>query len=402
MRGPITQGVLRFGIWIVIGLNAILIPISAQSANPDLLAEPPLQPWLQQAIDRIYGFEFASARQQLDQMPSTSTNHPVYPLLEMLYIYWAHFPMVENNAAYDTLLEQAETVIERSEKMAMTSAHSAEAGFYAVIANAFLADLYHDHGKLMRAIGSAKRCYDGLKHRLAPDDRMPEYYFPAGLYHYYRVMKPIESPYIQPFIWLFPEGDRERGLDYLKRGSRKAVFTKNECDYYLFHFYLHYENDPLQSYKFINTLIQTYPDNQKFAAAYAENLYRLARFDQLGPPIRTLLNSPHSRIQSLGHLFLGMVNQHAKQDPITAEQHYSAAEALWNTESGIEMSWFLSYLFIERGRIALSKNDRKLGRHYYRQALQNAKYRSITQMVHDAFISLELDPEATGEVQTDG
>jgi hypothetical protein len=348
----------------------------------DVADSPFVKTQIQLAIDNIYNFEFTEANSIIEALKTGLKDHPVLPLLRFFLLYWESGSVVDGSTAYLLLLKQSGFVLAKSDALAKNPERRRQADFFRLIIHAYLTDLHFDNGNTLEAFRSALRCFEILKYRLDPTDDDPEDYFMAGLYHYYRVRKPAESKMLKPLASFFPPGDLGSALEYLERGSRSAVFTRNECFRYRFHFFLRYEGRPEQSLESIRYLRDKYPKNPLYAAFYAENLYRLARYEEMRKSITVLIEQPNAYYGIMGDIFQGLYLEHYQRDFSGAKNRFQAAEKRAREYQGYPPH-FLSYLYAGLGRLAATERQQKAANRYFSLAEEHAEYASVNRLVRE-------------------
>ena len=112
-----------------------------------------------------------------------------------------------------------------------------EAIFYSLASAGMLAELYTEEGVSMKVLKQAMKAYHYLKMGFTRTDAFPDFHYSNGLYDYYREKYPEIRPFYKSFVWLFPEGNKERGIENLKTCMNEGIFTKQMAILYLFHIY---------------------------------------------------------------------------------------------------------------------------------------------------------------------
>jgi tetratricopeptide (TPR) repeat protein len=305
-----------------------------------------------------------------------------------MVLYWRDRPFKVDTDPYREYIYELEMAIELALPMQDDEKLHAEGEFYVLAGYALLTEFYDDVGSNMKAIGAARKAYHSLKEGFELKEKFPDFYFPTGVYNYYREKYPELHPFYKSFMWLFVSGDLELGLEQLKIAYKKGVFTQREALIYLFHLYLRYENKPEVALPYAKMLIERFPENDKFKCLYIEAM--LYNGDTRIPCeiINSLLNNKMILYQLAGHLFKGLIAERNNNIP-RAQEYLETALKLYETMDK-EEDHFLSLIYMGMARIAVKQKDHKNARAYYKLA---SKYAPFVPVKVEADNYLESDSD---------
>jgi hypothetical protein len=233
-----------------------------------------------------------------------------------------------------------------------------------------------DNGNNMKALKEAKNAYAYIKMGFDLVEKFPEFYFPSGIYNYYRVKYPEEHPFFKPFLWFFRDGDKEEGLNMLKTGAEKAIFTKAECLTYLCHIYLRYENNPNTALPYARKLHIRYPQNLNFTALYIENLLWMSEYTVAIPRIEELRAGALPLYRYVGEVFYGVYLEKFLIDLKGARDAYLRAEQM-GLEENVTIPHYESILNLGLGRINQKMGNEDTAKSYFKKAAKYAEYSMI-------------------------
>ena len=138
-------------------------------------------------------------------------------------------------------------------------------------------------------------------------DEFPDFYFSNGLYYYYREKYPELRPFYKSFLWLFPSGNKEKGIEDLKMCTHEGIFSSEMAHLYLFHIYLRYENNGRYALSYAKNLYTQYPQNTRFKTIYAESLIAEQQYALAEPLAQELAQETRLFFSVPGFTFKGMI-----------------------------------------------------------------------------------------------
>ena len=328
---------------------------------------------VKEALQFIYNLEYEKAEPIIDSLEDRIGDHPGFPLLQAVYTNWKDRPLKEGTEGYKNFELYLTRALDLSEKILEEDENDVEGIFFSLSAYGFMAQMHADAGYNLKAVGAAKNAYNYIKKGFDLAAQYPEFYFPSGIYNYYRVRYPEENPFYKTFMWVFKEGDKDLGLEMLKTGVEKSVFTKAECLTYLCHIYLRYEDKPALSLNYANQLTSLYPKNLNFIALTAENLIRMNKYTEIMSYITTLRTSENKYYQYIGEIFYGIYLERSLQDMSGATAAFNRAQTISETKE-INLLHYDSMLLLGMGRINLKMGNESTAKGYFKLAAKYAEY----------------------------
>jgi hypothetical protein len=329
-----------------------------------------------QAIDSIYDLNFEAADPLLYTLEKRIPDHPGFSLLKAFYDNWKFRPIKEGTEHFTRFEKNLYETQAISESLLEENENDVEGIFFAMATHAYLAQLYVDNGHSMRALKEAKNAYRYIKKGFDLAEEYPEFYFPSGLYNYYRVKYPEENPFYKPFLWFFKDGDKAEGLNLLEKGAASATFTRAECLTYLCHIYLRYENKPGIAIQYARKLNTMYPNNLNFTALYIENLLWMADYPASVSEIQILRKSDLPLYRYVGEVFYGVYLEKFLIDIKGARDAYLRAKQL-GEEENVNVNHYESILNLGLGRINNKMGNTETAKSYFKKSLKLADYAMI-------------------------
>jgi hypothetical protein len=168
------------------------------------------------------------------------------------------------------------------------------------------------------------------------------------------------------------EGDKDVGIEQLKKAAERSLFLKVLAYIYLFHIYLRYEDNPAAAFPYARYLAETFPDNYRFMTLYTEALIRQKNFIT-AEPFAKILSGKENKLYSIpGYLFMGMIAEH-NNNAAAARRYFHYSLAIADENEG-EDDHFVSMSYAGLARLELMENDIKAAREYYKLAYKTEPY----------------------------
>ena len=123
--------------------------------------------------------------------------------------------------------------------------------------------------------------------------------FFTGIYNYYREAYPEAHPVYKTLAFLFPKGNKQKGLADLEKVAKSSIVMKAESYSFLTDIYLSFENDYQKAAFYSKNLHSLYPENPEYHGQYIKNLLLIKDYEEAE---KELLTSPSRKNSFLsGH-----------------------------------------------------------------------------------------------------
>ncbi len=305
-----------------------------------------------------------------------------------MYCYWEMVPIAKENLKYKTYEYHLLKTLVLAEPMLNNVHTKQEASFYMLAANSSMVVIYLKAKDFSKAIGEGRKTYGFMKDGFDWADKYPDFNFSSGLYYFYAAQYPETHPVIQPVMWFFTKGNKEKGIELLKKSAEKSLFSKTESDYFLAHVYLKYFTQPLESIKYGRKLVERYPNNYFYLAKYVEALILTKKYAEAKPLIEKLLKSPTDYFQIAGHLFSGMSEAAAMNFIIAKKQFEIAHKQILTTNK--QTTDYLAFVYLGLGLIHEKDNKLKNAKYYFERLEEIGEY-TLHQQEVEAFKKRKRD-----------
>jgi hypothetical protein len=116
----------------------------------------------------------------------------------------------------------------------------------------------------LKAFFRINNCLKYLEKSFGAEAKYPFFYLSSGLYNYHIVVTAKQYPVLLPYLYLYPKGDKNKGIEYLQlAASNSNKYLSTEGHYFLMKLFLEEKNFSA-SMNNVNELLQRYPQNAVF------------------------------------------------------------------------------------------------------------------------------------------
>ena len=182
---------------------------------------------------------------------------------------------------------------------------------------------------------------------------------------------------------MFPDGDKELGIQQLKTVARNAFYTRTEAQYYLMRISYFEEKDYEASLQLAEYLHQTFPKNAYFHRFYARLLYQTGKYDKATLESKSILNRIDSTWAGYEYnsgryasFFLGHINE-VRKNYEDSKKYFKLAMEFSEWGNATDMGYYI-YSILHLGRIAEKEEDITNAIAYYE------KVKKVTKRKHSA------------------
>ena len=254
---------------LVFNLCALLTPNRA-------IGQDDLKQKVGKVFDLIYDYRLVSADSSIAAYEKQFPSHPVWPLLRANVAWWQILSgKLDDDELNRTFIDQLNT----SKTLAKNyELNENEAAFSLIIINAFRTRFDLLNNNYLTAAGYLNACIDDISDSFGQEESYEPFHLTSGLYYYFMQKAHDDYPIMRPYLFFFPDGDKEKGLSYLKRcTTSKDVFLRDEATYFLMRIALDLDKKPEEALFYTSALLKRHPNNVIFRLFEINILHLLER-----------------------------------------------------------------------------------------------------------------------------
>jgi hypothetical protein len=350
--------------------------LSIGTLNAQILHDTTSFNLIKKGIDYIYNFRFKEANEVYNKLNQSYPGHPVGYLFRGIITYWKNYPLLPSSPERINYESDMRKCIELCEAKHNASDES-EFLLANLCARGMLLLFYADNDLSMEVFPLATSTYPHLRRSFDFTSVYNDFYFFTGLYNYYREAYPEAYPLYKTFAFIFPKGDKAKGLKELQTAAKNSIVLKAESASFLSLIYLSFENNYKEASHYSGYLHKLYPANIQYLASYIKSLLLIKQYDEAERLIKTNeAVTTNSYFQAQLSIFKGILQEKKYMNPESAQQFYNSGVRSMNQfgEYGYE---YIAYAYFGLSRIYATKGDIKSNKIFRKKALEKADFKKV-------------------------
>ncbi len=329
-----------------------------------------------QAINHMYNFKFAEAEREFTYLKVKHPDHPLPDFLLGLMEWWKIVPNTDNELYDEKCLDYMDKSINKAEKI-WDDSENPEAAFFMAAAYAFKGRLHSERKHWTKATLAAKNALKYLERSRSFADFSPELMFGDGLYNYYSLYVKENYALLRPVLWMFPKGDKPKGIQQLEKVSYNAFYTRTEARYFLLQIY-GLENQSAKAYELSKYTHETYPDNPFFHRFHARSAFVAGHVSEAKAEAKSILQKLEEHYAG----YEGVSGRYASyilayyafnydKDMESSKKYFQQTIDYAKATGSSKSAYYWSSL-IGLGKIAAQQKDYDQAIEYYKQVIDDA------------------------------
>ena len=275
---------------VLIGLS--WNPVSAQGQS--IFSDSLFLKVAEEGLNHQYNLEFDQALERFSKVKSQYPDHPVGPFLDGLTIWWRILVELSNESLDKKFNGKMKEVMKASDRRLKRDPNDLDGLFFKALAYSFRGRLHSNRKHWIRGARDGKRAVDLVVKLAESDAENDDLYFGWGVYDYFASVIPEQKKFLKPFMGLFPNADKERGIAELGRTFENGRFLRAEAAYFLFQIYYIYEPNIDKALFYITWLRVRYPKNSLFRILEARAMIRFYRWNDALPILEKIVDDYES------------------------------------------------------------------------------------------------------------
>lgn len=250
--------------WITLAVLVCATGLYAAPTLNDDMWQPPEKEALLTMLDHIYNLEFDAYRQAHVRYQTAHPDRPEGLFIDAIAL-WMRILTDIYNPKYDGLFVTAlDSLIDELERFDANPDVREVAEFYINAAEGFKAIMHVTREQWFYAALAGRKAISGIEKAIDGRWNIADAGFGSGLYLYYADIIPKKYPLLKPLLLIYPDGDKKRGLDDLKRTAEKGLFARGVAAYMYSVILYTREKRISEAYEIMTDLSRSYPVNPIF------------------------------------------------------------------------------------------------------------------------------------------
>lgn len=326
-------------------------------------------------IDQIYSIKFDQARSTFAIVQRNYPQHPAGNFFTAMITWWQILLDLENEEFDDLFEDQLEIVIDQCDDILDNDPKNVDAYFFKGGSLGFRGRLYSIRGDWLDAAADGKDALPLVFAAYELDSTNVDVKLGFGIYDYFAAVIPEKYPMVQPLMFFFPEGNKEKGIEELKTVAEKGKYAKYEAQYFLMTLNYSFERNDKECFKYAKMLSDKFPDNPRFQSFLGRINVRMNNLPRAVEIFRDVLNKAdrsltgyNNKVKREAHYYIGL--NYMRSDSLDlALQHFKECEQISRKVDDDEESGFLINAVLYLGEIYDLKGERNKAIQNYEEVL---------------------------------
>jgi hypothetical protein len=263
---------------------------SGLTANAQWIENDATEAAIQRGIRYTYNLEFSKAQIEFASVQTAYPDHPAGYFLSAMIDWWKILIDIRNSSGDKAFIEKLDKVIDLCDARLDKNENDVAALFFKGGSLGFQGRLYAIRKNWVKTAAAGKNAlpvvYEAEK--LSPQNA--DIRLGTGIYNYYAAVLPEKYSALKPLMLFLPEGDKHRGIEYLKNAAEKGKYAKYEAQYFLLQTYYGYENSPSKALSYARTLHKEFPQNPVFHRYVGRTYVQLGNWSEAIPIFKEILS----------------------------------------------------------------------------------------------------------------
>lgn len=219
--------------------------------------------------NQLYNVQFTNAEETFSIIEKEYPLHPSGKFFQSMILWWKILvnPNNENNDAI--LINQLNEVINFCDKILDKNKNNKDAILFKGCAFGLKTELRALRENWLRAVLDGRKALKLISRCYEIDPKNIDLQFAFGLYHYLIDVINERSLVLKPWMYLFEDGNKTRGLRELENVALKGRYARIEARFFLQVFNYMYEHNYKESLKWGKYLLDEFPPNPCFKKYYS-------------------------------------------------------------------------------------------------------------------------------------
>lgn len=247
---------------------------------PELINNPEFRPHAKAAVDSIYNFNFESADEILSDWEQKYPEHPLWLLFEGMQFWWQVLSDLESRVNDEKFFNMMKKADYAAGKLLHEHPSHPDGLIIKAISNGYMARHYANRNEWISSLNYGREAMIAHEYLLKQQPELSDLKLAEGLKLYYLAYIPEEYPVVKTVSWALPNGDKQKGLELIRRASEEAIFARAEATYFLGNINYNYEHDYDAAVKSFEKLQSQYPHNNYYTRLLVKSYFRQERYDE--------------------------------------------------------------------------------------------------------------------------
>lgn len=358
------------------GLCLIIVLLTQPTPAPaQWFADSTFDTQIRRGIDHVYNLEFEEARREFRDLIKQDPEHPAGHFFLAMVEWWNILIAIDDESNDERFLGMLERVIDMCDRRLDENSRDLTALFFKGGAVGFRGRLYANREDWVKAANDGRIALVIVQdaYALAPENE--DILFGIGIYNYYAAVIPERYPIVKPLMIFFPAGNKERGIEQLKRAAERASYAHIEAAYFSMQLLYTYERRFDLALRYAFDLHRRYPKNPVFHRYLGRCYASMGLWPEMKRTFHEVLDAVRadrigyaSSTEREAEYYLGIAGMNDSTYD-TALAHFYRCDELSRSLDTAGPSGFMVMTNLKIGMIYDIQMKREQAKHQYRKVL---------------------------------
>lgn len=256
--------------------------LTSLALHAQWIDDPTTDQAIQRGIAFTYNLEFEKAQTEFRTVLQAKPDHPAGKFFLAMVEWWRILIDIDDESRDEQFYDKLEEVIDMCDERLDKNERDLTGLFFKGGAIGFRGRLLATRKSWFKAADDGKDALPIVHDAAAIAPKNADVLLGIGIYNYYAAVLPEKYPVLKPIMLLFPKGDKNKGIEYLKKAAEGARYANFESMYFLVQLLYSYENAPSQALQYDTRLFELFPRNAIFHAYLGRCNVRLGKWKEVG------------------------------------------------------------------------------------------------------------------------
>lgn len=232
------------------------------------------------AIDSLYNRNPEAAKEILHPWISTYPSHPLWPLWDAMELWWFVLYDLTDDQYDEEFFNRMKRADYEAGRLLNREPDHPDALIIRAVANGYAARQNANRGNWITSLNLGRRAYQAYTRLMDVVPDLPDNNFALGMMRYYSAHAVEKYPVARAGSWFLPEGDKQKGIEYLSTAYSDGVFARPEAGYFLGFILLNYEDEQDKATDIFKSMSENYPQNSYYHRLYVRSLMQFRDYER--------------------------------------------------------------------------------------------------------------------------
>lgn len=215
-------------------------------------------------IHQLYSIKFDEAEKTFAIVKQDFPEHPAGNFFDAMIVWWRILLDLQSETYDDLLRDKLEIVIDQCDEILDEDERNIDAVFFKGGALGYRGRLSALRKDWFDAASDGKDALPLVFWAYELDSTNVDVVLGFGIYNYFAEIIPETYPPVKPLMFLFPEGNKKKGIEQLEYVGKNGKYAKYEALYFLMTSYYAFEKDNDKALEYATILNGEFPYNPRF------------------------------------------------------------------------------------------------------------------------------------------